>query len=40
MKLGVSEFISDSWLKKQSSPLIIFPFLLNSLDLGESSVIQ
>lgn len=40
MKLGVSEFISDSWLEKQSSPLIIFPFLLNSLDLGESSVIQ
>ncbi|MGI0480413.1 hypothetical protein ACN4EE_06450 [Geminocystis sp. CENA526] len=29
MGLAVSEFVSDSWLQKQSSPLTISPFLLN-----------
>ncbi|BAY62518.1 hypothetical protein NIES22_25920 [Calothrix brevissima NIES-22] len=37
---GVNEFQAASWLQKQSSPLKISPFLLNSLDLGEASVIQ
>lgn len=37
---GVTEFQADDWLNKQSSPLQITPFLLNSLDLGEASVIQ
>jgi predicted nucleic acid-binding protein len=38
--LAVTEFQSASWLQKQSSPLKISPFLFNSLDLGEASVIQ
>lgn len=38
--LAVNEFQSASWLQKQSSPLNIAPFLFNSLDLGEASVIQ
>jgi predicted nucleic acid-binding protein len=38
--LGVAEFQGATWLKKQSSPLSISPLLLNSLDLGEASVIQ
>jgi predicted nucleic acid-binding protein len=38
--LAVKEFQAASWLKKQSSPLNIAPFLFNSLDLGEASVIQ
>ncbi|AFZ02091.1 DUF3368 domain-containing protein [Calothrix sp. PCC 6303] len=37
---GVTEFESAPWLQKQSSPLDISPFLFNSLDLGEASVIQ
>ncbi len=37
---GVPEFQSATWLKKKSSPLTITPFLLNSLDIGEASVIQ
>jgi predicted nucleic acid-binding protein len=37
---AVTEFQSASWLQKQSSPLNISPFLFNSLDLGEASVIQ
>jgi predicted nucleic acid-binding protein len=37
---AVNEFQSASWLKKQSYPLNISPFLFNSLDLGEASVIQ
>ncbi len=37
---AISEFQSATWLKKQPSPLMVFPFLLNSLDLGEASVIQ
>jgi predicted nucleic acid-binding protein len=37
---AVNEFQSASWLQKQSSPLNISPFLFNSLDLGEASVIQ
>lgn len=38
--LAVNEFQSASWIQKQSSPLNIYPFLFNSLDLGEASVIQ
>jgi predicted nucleic acid-binding protein len=38
--LAVNEFQSASWLKKQTSLLSISPFLFNSLDLGEASVIQ
>lgn len=37
---AVSEFQRATWLVKQPSPLSISPFLLNSLDLGEASVIQ
>jgi predicted nucleic acid-binding protein len=37
---AITEFQTDSWLNKQSKPLQITPFLLNSLDLGEASVIQ
>ncbi|MTJ11873.1 DUF3368 domain-containing protein [Anabaena sp. UHCC 0187] len=38
--LGVTEFQADFWLKKQSVPVNISPILLNSLDIGEASVIQ
>ncbi|BAY76540.1 hypothetical protein NIES25_29920 [Nostoc linckia NIES-25] len=38
--LAVTEFQLASWLQKQTSPLNISPFLFNSLDLGEASVIQ
>jgi predicted nucleic acid-binding protein len=38
--LAVKEFQSASWLQKQTSLLSISPFLFNSLDLGEASVIQ
>jgi predicted nucleic acid-binding protein len=38
--LGVTEFQADSWLQKQTVPVNIFPILLNSLDIGEASVIQ
>ncbi|WP_230968540.1 hypothetical protein [Nostoc sp. WHI] len=38
---GVSEFEDAHWLQKLQIPLNnISPFLLNSLDLGEASVIQ
>ncbi|MBC6432039.1 DUF3368 domain-containing protein [Nostoc sp. HG1] len=38
---AVSEFDDTDWLQKSQTPLNnIFPFLLNSLDLGEASVIQ
>ncbi len=37
---AVSEFEQSVWLNKQTNPLLISPFLLNSLDLGEASVIQ
>ena len=37
---GVTEFRAASWLRQESKPINIFPFLLNSLDLGEASVIQ
>ncbi|WP_334881159.1 hypothetical protein [Nostoc sp.] len=38
--MAVNEFQSASSLQKQTSPLNISPFLFNSLDLGEASVIQ
>ncbi|MEM9136724.1 MAG: DUF3368 domain-containing protein [Cyanobacteria bacterium P01_F01_bin.42] len=37
---GVPEFQAAEWLSKLSKPLQISPFLINSLDLGEASVIQ
>lgn len=37
---AVNEFKAATWLQKQTYPLIISPFLLNSLDIGEASVIQ
>ena len=37
---AVSEFEAATWLQKWSTPLNISPLLLNSLDLGEASVIQ
>lgn len=37
---AVAEFQRATWLNKQSSPVKISAFLLNSLDLGEASVIQ
>jgi predicted nucleic acid-binding protein len=39
-QFAVPEFNQANWLKKQTSPLKISPYLLNSLDLGEASVIQ
>ena len=38
--LGVTEFQADFWLQKQTVPVNISPILLNSLDIGEASVIQ
>jgi predicted nucleic acid-binding protein len=38
--LSVTEFQADFWLKKQSVPVNISPILLNSIDIGEASVIQ
>jgi predicted nucleic acid-binding protein len=35
-----AEFMSANWLQKQLQPITIMPLLLNSLDLGEASVIQ
>lgn len=37
---GVAEFQMASWLGQQNQPINILPFLRNSLDLGEASVIQ
>ncbi len=37
---AVAEFQKATWLNKQTSPVKISAFLLNSLDLGEASVIQ
>ncbi|MEH2198580.1 DUF3368 domain-containing protein [Nostoc sp.] len=37
---AVAEFEAATWLQKWPTPLNISPFLLNSLDLGEASVIQ
>ena len=37
---GVAEFRAASWLLQETTPVEISPFLLNSLDLGEASVIQ
>lgn len=37
---AISEFISDSWSRKQEYTLTIMPILLNSLDLGEAAVIH
>lgn len=40
LRFGVLEFQQANFLQKQSAYLEISPFLLNSLDLGEASVIQ
>ncbi|MGF2037027.1 MAG: DUF3368 domain-containing protein [Nostoc sp. CmiVER01] len=37
---AVAEFEAATWLQKWQTPLNISPLLLNSLDLGEASVIQ
>lgn len=37
---AVTEFTAANWLRKQPAPINISPLLLNSLDLGEASVIQ
>ena len=37
---AVAEFSRANWLSKERTPLTISPFLLNSLDKGEASVIQ
>jgi predicted nucleic acid-binding protein len=37
---AVAEFEQATWLQKQDTPLQISPWLRNSLDLGEASVIQ
>ncbi|MEJ6484545.1 DUF3368 domain-containing protein [Nostoc punctiforme UO1] len=37
---AVTEFEAATWLQKWQTPLNISPLLLNSLDLGEASVIQ
>ncbi len=37
---AIKEFSEATWLTKLKLPLEISPFLSNSLDLGEASVIQ
>ena len=37
---GIAEFQSADWLSLCEQPVVIQPFLRNSLDLGEASVIQ
>ncbi|MFB2837771.1 DUF3368 domain-containing protein [Floridanema evergladense] len=37
---AIAEFTAADWLQKQPDPLNISPLLLNSLDIGEASVIQ
>ena len=37
---AVAEFEAADWLEKRDQPLTISPVLLNSLDVGEASVIQ
>ena len=37
---GISQFTEASWLCRQSTDLVISPFLQNILDRGEASVIQ
>jgi len=37
---AVAEFQAASWLSRQTAPITISPLLLNSLDIGEASVIQ
>ena len=37
---AIAEFNAATWLDKQLAPVSISPFLLNSLDRGEASVIQ
>ena len=37
---GIAEFQAADWLKKQTTPFKISPFLRNSLDRGEAAVIQ
>lgn len=37
---GVAEFQDAHWLRQKQEPVLISSFLLNSLDLGEASVIQ
>ena len=39
-QFAVTEFEQANWLKKQTQPQTISPFLLNALDLGEAAVIQ
>ena len=39
-RFGAVEFGEADWLKKQSQPLALSPFLSNALDRGEASVIQ
>ncbi|MEM9216224.1 MAG: DUF3368 domain-containing protein [Cyanobacteria bacterium P01_F01_bin.150] len=39
-RFGASEFLAATWLNTQSSPISLSPFLANSLDRGEASVIQ
>ncbi|WP_204137121.1 DUF3368 domain-containing protein [Halomicronema sp. CCY15110] len=39
-QFAVAEFEQATWLKKQTQPQTISPFLLNALDLGEAAVIQ
>jgi len=37
---GIAEFEAAKFLQRQSTPLVIAPFLRNSLDQGEAAVIQ
>lgn len=39
-QFAAPEFEQATWLRKQTAPQQIAPFLLNTLDLGEASVIQ
>ncbi|MDD5472015.1 MAG: hypothetical protein PHP05_08890 [Sideroxydans sp.] len=37
---GVDVFEAATWLEVQSQPVVLQPYLANSLDVGEASVIQ
>jgi predicted nucleic acid-binding protein len=40
IRFGAAEFNDDLWIEKRNVPTTLSPFLKNSLDAGEASVIQ
>ena len=39
-RFGATEFLRASWLVRCAKPVVLSPFLQNTLDLGEAAVIQ